>query len=199
MRQPSFGGIMRDLIRFYEQLDRRIFIDGTKENADMNSALNIVCGQTTPTPTTVMLMTRMLELDKSCKVLEIGTGSGYHAAFLAQFAGELYTVEIHPELAAKARGRLEGLGYDNITYKTGDGSNGWPEYAPYDRIVVTACAAQEPRELLEQLTPTGIMIAPARTDEGRQDLVMYYKYGAEVETHRIKGVRFVPMTGGNGK
>lgn len=185
---------MRELLRFYEQLDRKIFIDGTKEFADMNSALNIECGQTTPTPTTVMLMTKMLELDRKCRVLEIGTGSGYQAAFLAKFAGDLYTVEIHPELAAKAKKRLDGLGYTNITYKAGDGSDGWPEHAPYDRIVVTAAARQEPLHLLNQLMPRGIMIAPVCFGE-RQDLMMYCRWGKSIETYRIKGVRFVSMTG----
>ncbi len=185
---------MKELIRFYEQLDRKLFIDGTKEFADMNSALHIECGQTTPTPTTVMFMTKMLELDKSCKVLEIGTGSGYNAAFLAEFSKELFTVEIIPKLMEKARNRLQRLGYTNIRYKTGDGGEGWPEYAPYDRIVVTASAEHEPVNLLEQLKPKGILISPAHNETGRQDLVMYCKDGKKIETYRIRGVRFVPMT-----
>ena len=185
---------MKELIRFYEKLDRKLFIEGTHKNADMNSALNISCGQTTPTPTTVMLMTELLELDGQCKVLEIGTGSGYNAAFLAEFGGELYTVEIIPKLAKLAKRRLERLGYANIRYKTGDGSEGWEEHAPYDRIVVTASAEKEPVHLLSQLKPYGIMVAPSYTESGRQDLVTYCKRETVVVKYRIKGVRFVPIT-----
>ena len=188
------GGNMRNLIRFYEQLDRAQFLDGNTKNADMNSALNIAFGQTTPTPTTVIFMTELLGLDKCCKVLEIGTGSGYHAAFLAEFGGELFTVEIIPELSKKAKERLDKLGYANIHYKVGDGHEGWPEHAPYDRIIVTASASQEPLNLLKQLKPRGVMIAPAYTESGRQDLVMYCKVGLEIETYRIRGVKFVPLT-----
>lgn len=186
---------MKELIRFYEQLDRTLFIDGTKKFADLDRGLHIECGQVTPRPSLVLLVTKMLELDKSCKVLEIGTGSGYHAAFLAHFAGELYTVEITPELAAKARERLDGLGYTNIQYRVGDGNEGWPENAPYDRILVTASATKAPLHLLDQLKPKGILISPYFTEDGRQDLVMYCKYYDVVETYRIKGMRFVPMLG----
>jgi len=185
---------MRKIIKFYEGLDRELFIDGQTKLAKMNTALHISCGQTIPTPTTVMLMTKMLELDKTCKVLEIGTGSGYNAAFLAEFAKQVYTVEIHKELADKAKKRLKKLGYKNIVFKTGSGINGWEKHAPYDRIVVTASAKQAPLHLLEQLTPNGILIAPAFEENMRQDLTMYVKNNKEIETYRITGVRFVPIT-----
>lgn len=184
---------MKNIIRFYENLDRKLFIDGTTEFADKNSALHIMCGQTTPTPTMVMLMVKMLELNKTCKVLEIGTGSGYNAAYLAEFAGTVYTVEIFPELSVKAQKRLEGLGYTNVYFKVDDGMKGWSKYAPFDRIVVTAAAKEEPLHLLKQLTDNGIMVSPAYTLNGRQDLIMYQKNNGIINTYRITGVQFVPI------
>ena len=105
-------------------------------------------------------MTRLLRLDKGSKVLEIGTGSGYQCAFLAEFAKEVYTVEIIPELSERAKEKLDALGYSNIRYKIGDGSRGWKENAPYGRIIATSAAGVLPRDLIGQLANGGIMIAP---------------------------------------
>jgi protein-L-isoaspartate(D-aspartate) O-methyltransferase len=105
-------------------------------------------------------MTDKLQLDKTRKVLEIGTGSGYQSAFLAEFSKEVFSVELIEDLARKAKERLDSLGYRNIHYKLGDGSLGWPEHAPFDRIMVTAAPQNMPRDLVDQLAPEGIMILP---------------------------------------
>ena len=140
-------------------------------------------------------MTRRLELDKTLKVLEIGTGSGYQTAFLAEFAGEVYTVELIEELSSKAREKLDSLGFANVRCKVDDGSSGWSEYAPYDRIITTAAAKKVPDELMDQLKPGGKMIAPVGP-EGHQDLLMITKdRSGKVETSSMGKVVFVEMKG----
>ncbi len=181
---------------FTESLDRSLFIDNeNKYFASLDQPLPIGYGQTISQPSLVLEMTYLLSPDSSSSVLEIGTGSGYQTAILAQFSKHIYTMERIPELAQSARKRLEALGYNNITYYTGDGSEGWPEHAPFDRIIVTAAAGRTPAELLDQLSPGGIMIIPVGPP-GMQELIQYSKNTKSVITsERIEYVRFVELIG----
>jgi protein-L-isoaspartate(D-aspartate) O-methyltransferase len=150
-----------ELQTFFNSLDRSLFIEGEcKRLAGIDAPLPIGYGQTISQPSLVAEMTYALNIDKDCRVLEIGTGSGYQTAFLAEFSGSVYTVELIAELSRNARTRLDKLGYNNIYYKTGDGSEGWREQAPYDSIIVTAASERTPAELLTQLKNGGRMIAP---------------------------------------
>jgi protein-L-isoaspartate(D-aspartate) O-methyltransferase len=139
-------------------------------------------------------MTEALELVGTERVLEIGTGSGYQAAVLALLVAELYTVEIVPELALRARTILEGLGYRNVHPRIGDGRHGWPEHAPFDRIVITAGAPAVPTELLEQLAEGGILVAPIGPP-AMQRLHRLRKLGGRVFAEDLGGVAFVPLAG----
>lgn len=149
------------LYQFYKELDRSLFINNKyKAYAGIDRPLPIGHQQTISQPSLVFEMTRRLDVDINHKVLEIGTGSGYQTALLAQFAGTVYTVERIPELSQGARKALARLGMKNISFKIGDGSEGWQEYAPFDRIMVTAAAADLPPPLAEQLIAGGRMIIP---------------------------------------
>jgi protein-L-isoaspartate(D-aspartate) O-methyltransferase len=151
----------QDLLDFFRALDRRLFLsDELKPYAYVDGPLPIGHEQTISQPSLVLEMTDRLNVDSECRVLEIGTGSGYQTAFLAEFAREVYTVERIPVLAEAARERLDRLEYTNIFYRIGDGSEGWPENAPFDRIIVTAAAGSMPDDLVTQLAPGGIMIVP---------------------------------------
>lgn len=146
---------------FFSKLDRSLFIEGAyRARAELDKPLPIGCGQTISQPSLVLDMTWLLSPEKSSRVLEIGTGSGYQTAFLAEFAGTVYTVERIAEFTEKAKARLTSLGYQNVCFRTGDGSDGWPEAAPFDRIIVTAAAGTLPETLADQLAPGGRMLCP---------------------------------------
>ena len=149
--------------------------------------------QTISQPYIVALMTSLLELKGGEKVLEIGTGSGYQAAVLSQIAGHVYTIEILPELAARARNELAELGYANVEARTGDGWAGWPENAPYDGILVTAAPPRVPEPLLQQLKVGGRLVIPVGSFF--QDLLVYTRTEKGFEKRNVIPVRFVPMTG----
>lgn len=185
-----------ELKKFFDKLDRAYFIDNEfKGCAYLDRALPIGYEQTISQPSLVLKMTEKLSLDKNCKVLEVGTGSGYQTAFLAEFAKEVYTIERIEELGSKAKEKLEGLGYKNIFYKIGDGSAGWPQYAPYDRIIVTAAAGKIPDELIDQLNVGGIMIIPVGP-EGSQELKLINRdLNGNISTTTIGYVVFVEMKG----
>ena len=155
--------------------------------------LSIGSGQTISQPYIVAYMTEMLSISEKDRVLEVGTGCGYQTAVLAEVAAEVYSVEIVEELSERARSILQELGYDNIELKTGDGTEGWPEHAPFDAIMVTAAPARVPELLVEQLAGGGRMIVPVGVYEQYLKLVM--KKEGEVEERNLIGVRFVPMTG----
>lgn len=184
------------LYNFLEKLDRSFFIDNeNKIYANYDSPLPIGLGQTISQPSLVHEMTELLELNKKLKVLEIGTGSGYQTAILAEFSGSVYTVERHEELSKKAQKKLEELGYNNISFKVGDGSYGWEEYSPYDRIIVTAAAGEIPKLLIEQLAPKGYMIIPVG-EKGYQKLTLVMKDSqGRVTTEDMGSVTFVELVG----
>ncbi len=162
-------------------------------SAYADNALPLMLGQTISQPYIVAYMTEALELAGARRVLEIGTGSGYQAAILAEIVPEVYTIEIHEELTEYARDILGRLGYSNIHFKTGDGYLGWPEFAPFDRIIVTAAPDRIPQPLVDQLHVGGKMILPLGRLE--QYLVLVRKDESGISSRAILPVRFVPMTG----
>ncbi len=152
--------------------------------------------QTISQPYIVAIMTDLLALQPNCKVLDIGTGSGYQAAILAEICDTVYTIEIVEALGLEARARLERLGYGNVTVRIGDGFHGWPEQQPFDAIIVAAVAAELPPPLVEQLKPGGRMIIPLHSGARGQQLVLVEKHSDETITSKeILPVRFVPLTG----
>jgi len=185
-----------EIYDFFKKLDRSFFINGKfKKYAHYDSALPIGHEQTISQPTLVYGMTQKLELDRNMKVLEIGTGSGYQTTFLAEFAKEVYTVERIKELSVEAQERLGKLEYTNIKFKIGDGSEGWKEYAPYDRIIVTAAAGSIPNPLLQQLAPGGRMIIPVG-QKGVQELLLIEKdQNGKVRKDFLEPVMFVELKG----
>lgn len=189
-------GMHEALDAFFRSLDRSYFIENeNKLFAGVDTALPIGYGQTISQPSLVRYMTDMLMLNKRVCVLEIGTGSGYQTAFLAQFAKHVYTIERIRELAQKAKKRLMDLGYLNISYKIGDGSIGWVEHAPFDRIIVTAAPRIMPLDLVEQLSTGGIMILPVGSP-GRQQLLQVTKEASgEILQRKLLDVAFVVMKG----
>jgi len=159
--------------------------------------LPIGAGQTISQPYIVALSTQALELSPTDRVLEIGTGSGYQTAVLAELAGEVFTIERIPELSRLAQERLLSLGYGNIKFRVGDGTVGWPEEAPFDAILVTAAAPKAPKSLLDQLAEGGRMVIPigGRTS---QDLWLFRKRGRRLEREYLCPCTFVPLIGEEG-
>ena len=165
-------------------------------SAYINRPLGIGHGQTISQPYIVALMSDMLDLRGHEKVLEIGTGSGYQAAVLAELAGEVYTVEMVPALAASARKILDGIGYTNIHFRVGNGREGWPEATPFEAIMVTAAAETIPDAFVEQLAPGGRMIIPVGKTNGPQNLVLVTKDAAgRTSKETVLAVAFVPLVG----
>lgn len=157
--------------------------------------LPIGCGQTISQPYIVALMTDLLRPGKDSRILEIGTGSGYQAAVLAQVVSQVYTLEIVPELAENARKLFQDLGYKNIVAKFADGTDGWPEYAPFDSIIVTAAAPVVPEKLMDQLKIGGTMVIPVGEPSWIQSLEIIRRTESGFEEIPNISVRFVPMTG----
>jgi protein-L-isoaspartate(D-aspartate) O-methyltransferase len=155
-------------------------------------ALEIDCGQTISQPYMVALMTQALNLGPHDRVLEIGTGSGYQTAVLAELALHVVTVERHTQLSEQARQRLERLGYRNVTFVVSDGSLGWPQEAPYERILVTAATAEMPHRLFEQLAEGGVLVIPLG-DAGGQVLYAIHKIGGQPRQIALVACRFVPL------
>lgn len=153
-------------------------------------------GQTISQPYIVALMTDLLEIDDDDVVLEVGTGSGYQAAVLAELVDRVYTIEIIESLGRSATARLERLGYANVEVKIGDGYRGWPEHAPYDGIIVTAAADEIPPPLIAQLKPGGRLVAPVASGVMAEQLTVLTKTEAgEIRIREVLPVRFVPLTG----
>lgn len=167
-------------------------------HAYADSPLPIDEGQTISQPYIVAYMTDVLDLKRTDKVLEIGTGSGYQAAILAELCDSVFTIEIFETLANKAQNVFAELGYSNIFCKTGDGYQGWPEYAPFDAILVTCAPTKVPEPLQQQLAEGGRMIIPVGSDP-LQHLVMLKKKKGKIKQESVLPVRFVPMIDERGK
>ncbi len=164
------------------------------ESAYNDGPLPIGHGQTISQPFIVAFMTENLKLEPSQKVLEIGTGSGYQAAVLSELCDHVYTIEIVDELANESAKRLKRLGFENVTVRSGDGYNGWPEEAPFDRIMVTAAPEEIPQQLIVQLAEGGIMVIPVGKQYEIQYLwVLTKEVGGIIKKEKILPVRFVPM------
>ena len=183
-----------------EKTPRDLFTENLfKERSFEDSALPIACGQTISQPFIVGLMTQALTLEPRSRVLEIGTGSGYQTAILSHLSRLVYTVERYRTLMREAEQRFRYLQMTNIITKFGDGGEGWPEQAPFDRIIVTAAAPHEPKQLLSQLKPSGVLVAPV----GRgsvQNLKRYAGDGhGDFKVEVLCEVRFVPLLDGVAK
>ena len=174
---------------------REAFVPGEqRELAYRNSALPIGEGQTISQPFVVALMTQELQLSGSERVLEIGTGSGYQTAILAELSGHVVSVERHAPLLDRARQVLDELGYRNVELHLSNGSLGWPRGAPYDRIIVTAASPEVPKPLLDQLAPGGRLVVPAGTPT-QQQLLLVTRDPSGVQSRSLGPVRFVPLVG----
>ena len=185
------------VLRAMDEVPREHFVEQPLlESAYADQALPIACGQTISQPYVVAYMTEQLEVRPNHRVLEIGTGSGYQAAVLSRIAREVVTIERYRALANSARSRLKTLGYDNVEVLFGDGFEGEPLHAPYDRIIVTAAAETVPPALIEQLAEGGIMVLPLGPHGGAQDLVKITKTAEGLKQETLIPVRFVPLLSG---
>ncbi len=196
-RQIEARGI-RDatVLRAMREAQRHLFVpEAQVSNAYLDRPLPIGHGQTISQPYIVALMTELVQPRADANVLEIGAGSGYQAAVLAEIVAHVYTVEIVEPLSRWARERLELAGYDNVSVKHADGYHGWPDQAPFDAIVVTAAAPYIPPPLIEQLKPGGRMIIPVGSPFRTQQLILLEKDAeGAVSTRSVLAVRFVPFT-----
>ncbi|WP_432449775.1 protein-L-isoaspartate(D-aspartate) O-methyltransferase [Aliiroseovarius marinus] len=183
-----------------EEIDRGPFIRGLfAERAYEDMPLPISCGQTISQPSVVGLMTQAAEIRPRDKVLEIGTGSGYQAAILSKLARRVYTVDRYRKLVGEARELFEDMELHNITAMTGDGTRGWPDQAPFDRIIVTAAAEDPPSPLLAQLAIGGIMIVPVGQSDAVQSLIKVTRSDDGFDYEELLPVRFVPLLEGLGR
>ncbi|MFH0841838.1 MAG: protein-L-isoaspartate(D-aspartate) O-methyltransferase [Bacteroidota bacterium] len=183
-----------EVLNAMKEVPRHLFIpDEYLDEAYNDYPLPIGYGQTISQPFIVAYMTEAVRPTGRKKALEIGTGSGYQAAVMAEIVDSVYTIEIVPELAKESAERLKSLGYDNIICKYGDGYKGWEEYAPFDIIVVTAAPEKIPKPLIDQLAEGGRLIIPVGTAGAVQDLVLVTKSNGKTETRRLSFVRFVPF------
>jgi len=198
MELRKHGITQPNVLGAIERVPREAFVPDTfRDQAYENIAIPIGRGQTISQPAVVAFMTRELEVGPRMKVLEIGTGSGYQAAVLSKLCRRLYSIERHKDLLAAAEDKFRMLRMNNITAKVGDGTKGWTEQAPFERIIVTAAATREvPKSLLEQLAPGGIMIAPMGATTRDQHLYKIQQDAVgEIETKKLWPVRFVPLIG----
>lgn len=188
-----------DVLAAMENVPREMFVEEAfREHAYDDTALPIASGQTISQPTVVAWMTSALEMEPRMRVLEIGTGSGYQTAILAKLARRIYTIERHRDLLTQAEERFQALKYTHIVTRCGDGSKGWKEVAPFERIIVTAAAAEIPAVLLEQLTPGGVMVVPVGTNVTDQILLRIRKgEDGTISTQHLMNVRFVPLVEDN--
>ncbi|MCY4396777.1 MAG: protein-L-isoaspartate(D-aspartate) O-methyltransferase [Rhodospirillaceae bacterium] len=192
------GGVTQtDVLTAIEKTPREQFVPELfRESAYDNRALPIGSDQTISQPLIVGLMTQALTLDKRCKVLEIGTGSGYQTAILARLSRRVYSVERIRGLYVDAVRRFDGLGIGNVTAQIGDGGLGWPEQAPFDRIIVTAAADTVPEALLEQLRIGGSLVIPVGAAGGTQTLWRIRRTADGFDEEPLTSVRFVPLVSG---
>ena len=193
----SRGVLNADVLKAMEAIPRARFLEGIfADRAHEDTPLPIACGQTISQPTVVGLMTQALAVTRRCKVLEVGTGSGYQAAVLSKLARRVYTVERHRRLARQARELLLEMAFHNVTVVHGDGSQGLPEQAPFDRILLTAAAEDPPGTLIDQLRLDGIMVLPVEQSHSVQRLIKLVKTASGLEYTDLGAVRFVPLVEG---
>ena len=186
-----------DVLNAIERVPRELFVpDAFAAHAYDNRALPIAAGQTISQPFVVALMTQALKLNTRCKVLEIGTGSGYQTAILAGLCRRVYTVERHRDLMEVAQRRFSELDLHTVVTRHGDGWMGWPEQAPFDRIIVTAAAASVPDDLNDQLGEGGILVIPVGPKDETQTILRATRRGDSFEEERLLSVRFVPLVEG---
>ena len=184
------------VLRVMRETPRHLFMPAAAGRlAYADQPVEIGHGQTISQPYIVALMTELLEPSKAHTVLEIGTGSGYQAAILSPLVGRLYTIEILPELASSATALLGKLGYKNVIVRAGDGYKGWPEHAPFDRIILTAAPPEIPQALIDQLKPGGRLVAPVG-DRDQNLVVLDKSKDGKVSRRSVAAVRFVPMVKG---
>jgi protein-L-isoaspartate(D-aspartate) O-methyltransferase len=198
--QIEAGGITDpDVLRALLKVERHRFVLSKDISRSYNDyPLAIEEGQTISQPYIVAFMTEALKLKPTDKVLEVGTGSGYQAAILAEICDSVFTIEIFPELTKKARQVFNELGYNNIFCKIGDGYLGWPDYAPFDAVIVTCAPSKIPEPLKNQLAEGGRMVIPVDGING-QSLVLLEKKKGKLKQEKILPVRFVPMINEKGK
>jgi protein-L-isoaspartate(D-aspartate) O-methyltransferase len=183
-----------------ETVPRELFVpEAFQDLAYADQALPIECGQTLSQPFIVAFMTDRLKVGDRMKVLEIGTGSGYQTAILAQLCRRVYTMERYRTLMKSAEERFKALRLANVTTILGDGNKGWPQQAPFDRIIVTAAASKLPRKLLEQLAVGGIMIVPVEVSPGKQEILRITRTEEGFDRESLLPVRFVPLVEGIAK
>lgn len=195
--RPVFSARVMNAIRKVER--HRFVAAGDAAHAYRNTPLGIGNGQTISQPYIVALMSDLMDLSGGEKLLEIGTGSGYQAAVLAELVGAVYSIEIVEPLGRIAAQRLSAAGYRNVTTRIGDGYQGWREAAPFDAIMVTAAAPEVPPALIEQLKPGGKLVIPVGAQGAHQELMVITKAtDGKTYTRRVLSVRFVPLTGGAG-
>jgi len=189
--------LSQKVLNALEKVPRHCFVPSALQaEAYENNPLPIGHGQTISQPYIVAIMTDLLNLSYHDKVLEVGTGSGYQTAILAELTEQVYSLEIIDDLTHQAREALTQLGYNNIELSTGDGYYGWDEHAPFDAIMVTAAATHVPHALLEQLKPGGLMMIPIGTQHITQKLMMFKKeMDGHIKSQEILPVSFVPLTG----
>ena len=185
------------VLKAMEAIPREAFLEGTfQPRAYADTPLPIDCGQTISQPSVVAQMTQALDITPRCKVLEIGTGSGYQAAILAKLTRRVYTIERHRPLARIASKRLKALDLGNVTVVTGDGSLGLPAQSPFDRILLTAASEDPPALLLQQLRVGGIMVLPVGQSDTLQTLIKIEKSDTGLNYTELGEVRFVPLLEG---
>jgi len=198
-RQIAERGVRHpEALRAMRATPRHEFVPAdVRERAYSDGPLPIGYGATISQPYIVAIMTEMLEPARQHRVLEIGTGSGYQAAILSQMVKEVYTIEIVPELARSAANTLRRLGYRNVTVLQGDGYKGWPEKAPFERIILTAAPPDVPQALIDQLAAGGKLVAPVGRNVFAQELVVLQKSAdGRISRRSAIPVRFVPMVPG---
>ncbi len=184
----------QNVLKAMRTIPRHLFVSKRyRAEAYNDHPLPIAAGQTISQPYIVAIMTELIQIDSSSKILEIGTGSGYQAAVLGAISDSVYSIEIIPELAERAKQLLDSLGFKSVQIRAGDGYQGWPEVAPFDAIIVTAAAPEIPQPLLDQLKIGGRMVIPV--GDSSQDLILITKNETGIVKKSIIPVRFVPMTG----
>jgi protein-L-isoaspartate(D-aspartate) O-methyltransferase len=193
-RLRQHGITKPEVLAAMQYVPRHLFVpDAVKADAYSDRPLEVGQGRTIYHPYVVALMTSLLELERGDKVLEVGTGSGYHAAVLSRIAGHVYSMEIVDPVARQAAKKLDIMGYKNITIRVGDGYQGWPDQGPFDAILLSAAPPTIPKPLLKQLKVGGKMVAPV--GGFFQDLQVITKTADGIETRAIIPVRLAPMTG----